>query len=97
MRGRLRGDVVWLVVILGAFAAVSVSTLGLQSFDSGETITAGRVIHASYLTTFHQLATSERSGPVYYSLAWAWAHLFGTGEAGLRSLSLLFKIGRAHV
>ncbi len=92
MRARLRGDVVWLVVILGAFAAASFSTLGQQSFDSGETITAGRVLHAGYLATFHQLATSERSGPVYYSLAWAWARLFGTGEAGLRSLSLLFTL-----
>jgi 4-amino-4-deoxy-L-arabinose transferase-like glycosyltransferase len=93
MRARLRGDVVWLIVIAGGFAVASYATLGLQSFDSGETITAGKVIHSSYLATFHAFATGERSGPVYYSLAWAWSRVFGVGEVGLRSLSLIATLG----
>ncbi len=81
------------MAIVAGFAVVCFATLGLQSFDSGETITAGRVIHPGYLDTFRAFAGSERSGPVYYSLAWAWSHLFGTGEVGLRSLSMLAGIG----
>jgi dolichyl-phosphate-mannose-protein mannosyltransferase len=93
MRGRMRMDLVWLVAILAGFGALCFATLGLQSFDSGETITAGRVIHPSLIATWHTLAATERSGPVYYTLAWAWSRLFGTGEVGLRSLSMLAALG----
>jgi uncharacterized membrane protein len=36
------------------------------------------------------LPGSERTPPVYYVLEWAWSRVFGTSEAGLRSLSALF-------
>ena len=38
---------------------------------------------------------SESNPPLYYVLAWGWAKAFGTGEAGLRSLSAL--LGAATV
>src|SRR4051794_41772454 len=38
---------------------------------------------------------TESTPPLYYLLAWVWAKLFGTGEAGLRSLSAV--IGTATV
>jgi 4-amino-4-deoxy-L-arabinose transferase-like glycosyltransferase len=37
----------------------------------------------------------ESTPPLYYALAWVWAKLFGTGEAGLRSLSAL--VGTAAI
>jgi 4-amino-4-deoxy-L-arabinose transferase-like glycosyltransferase len=84
------GDVLMLTAIVAAGAAARLLTLGVQSFDSGETVTASRIIHASYSATFTDYSTIERSGPVYYTLAWGWAHFFGKGEIGLRSLSATF-------
>ncbi len=37
-----------------------------------------------------EVRASESNPPLYYVLAWGWSKLFGTGEAGLRSLSALF-------
>jgi mannosyltransferase len=85
-----RGDLVALALVVAAGAAVRFVGLGHQSFDSGETVTAARIIHPSYIATFHAYSTIERSGPLYYTLAWGWAHLFGTSEVGLRSLSAIF-------
>src|SRR6476620_9842922 len=80
----------WLLVALTlAGGIVRLATAGAQSFDGGEAITAYRVIHPSYLTTLHEVAHSERSPPLYYSLAWVWTRVFGTGQVGLRSLSVL--------
>ncbi|HEX8085086.1 MAG TPA: hypothetical protein VF529_12415 [Solirubrobacteraceae bacterium] len=36
-----------------------------------------------------RLPDGEANPPLYSGLAWAWAHVFGDGEAGLRSLSAL--------
>jgi uncharacterized membrane protein len=36
------------------------------------------------------LPDSERTPPLYYVLEWIWSRVFGTAEAGLRSLSALF-------
>lgn len=35
------------------------------------------------------LGQSESTPPLYYCLAWVWVRVFGSGEAGLRSLSAL--------
>lgn len=80
-------------MIVGVAGAVIFATLTLQSFDTGETITAWRVLHPSYADTMRAVASGERSGPLYYTLAWGWSHVFGIGEAGLRSMSALFGIG----
>ena len=87
---RAHPELIWLAAIVAIGGAARFATLGLQSFDSGETVTAARIIHPSYAATFHAYSTIERSGPLYYTLAWAWSHLFGLGEVGLRSLSAIF-------
>src|SRR4051794_23919672 len=74
---RGRPELLWLAGIVAIGGVVRFATLGHQSFDSGETITAARVLHSSYGETFTAFASIERSGPLYYTLAWAWAHLFG--------------------
>jgi mannosyltransferase len=38
------------------------------------------------------LPATESTPPLYYILAWFWTRIFGTGEAGLRSLSALFGV-----
>lgn len=92
MRARLRADpgLLLLVAIVAAGATARFLTLGAQSFDSGETVTASRILEPSYTATLSAVATIERSGPLYYTLAWGWSNLFGTGEVALRSLSALF-------
>src|SRR4051794_458403 len=87
---RGRPELLWLAAIVALGGGVRFATLGHQSFDSGETITAARILHSSYGETFTAVASIERSGPLYYTLAWAWAHAFGTGEVALRSLSAIF-------
>jgi hypothetical protein len=89
-RVRANRDLILLAAIVAAGAAARFLTLGLQSFDSGETVTVSRILHPSYTATLTAVASIERSGPLYYSLAWVWAHLFGTAEAAIRSLSALF-------
>jgi len=89
---RARPELVWLGAIVTLAGVAYFATLGLQSFDSGETITATRIIHPSYADTFTAFSTIERSGPLYYTLAWGWSHLFGLGEVALRSLSAIFGL-----
>jgi mannosyltransferase len=81
----------WAVVALtAAAAAVRFATLGLQSYRHDEAVTAGRVLFASLPKTMHEVWAGESTPPLYYVLAWAWSHLFGVREVGLRSLSALF-------
>ena len=81
-----------LAAIIAAGAAVRFATLGHQSYDHDEAVTAWRVLRGGLGGTLHVVATSERSPPLYYLLAWGWAKLFGTGEVGLRSLSALLGV-----
>jgi mannosyltransferase len=81
----------WTVVgITLAAALIRFSTLGHQSFDHDEAVTAIRVLQSNLGDTLSVVGRLERSPPLYYLLAWPWSKLFGTGEVGLRSLSALF-------
>ncbi len=83
--------VLWaLLGITGVGIAVRFSTLGLQSYHHDEVITAARVLPGSFIHMLREVRASESNPPLYYVLAWGWSKLFGTGEAGLRSLSALF-------
>jgi len=80
------------VALIGAVALGALlrfATLDVQSYDHDEAVTAGRVLRPALTDTLSTLPESERTPPLYYSLAWAWSRLFGTGEVGLRSLSAL--------
>src|SRR4051794_7241361 len=39
-----------------------------------------------------ELVHTQNTPPLYYVLAWPWAHVFGTSEIGLRSLSTLLSV-----
>ncbi len=86
-----RATVLWALAGLTALGvAVRFASLGLQSYHHDEAITAMRVIPGSFGDMLHAVRASESNPPLYYSLAWGWAKLFGTDEFGLRSLSALF-------
>jgi 4-amino-4-deoxy-L-arabinose transferase-like glycosyltransferase len=75
-------------------AALRFSTLGLQSYWYDEAVTV-ELVRRSLGGMLRALPDAETTPPLYYLLAWGWAHLFGSGEAGLRSLSAL--LGTATV
>jgi uncharacterized membrane protein len=86
-----RSAVLWALAALTALGvAVRFASLGLQSYHHDEAITAMRVIPGSFGEMLHQVRVSESNPPLYYTLAWGWAKVFGTDEFGLRSLSALF-------
>src|SRR3954447_20552431 len=88
---RRLGPAGWaLLGIVGGAAALRFSTLGVQSFWHDEAVTVGRVLHPGLGATLREIPSSEATPPLYYVLAWLWSKLFGTSEAGIRSLSALF-------
>jgi MFS family permease len=74
------------VLVLGA-VILRFATLDVQSFAHDESVTPTRVLMPGLGDTLQAVVDSERSGPVYYVLAWLWSKVFGMGEVGLRSLS----------
>jgi len=88
---RTHSTVLWALAGLTALGlAVRFASLGVQSYHHDEVITAARVISGDFANMLGQVKESESNPPLYYVLAWGWAKAFGTGEAGLRSLTALF-------
>lgn len=88
---RTQSTVLWALAGLTALGlAVRFASLGVQSYHHDEVITAARVIPGDFTEMLRQVKGSESNPPLYYVLAWGWAKAFGTGEAGLRSLTALF-------
>jgi mannosyltransferase len=75
-------------ILTAGSALVTFPKLDLQSWDRDEAYMADRVMQANLFDTLGVVGT-ETSPPLWYFLAWGWTTLFGTGEAGLRSLSAL--------
>lgn len=73
-----------------AAALLRFATLGDQSLDHDETVTAARVIHPSFLRSMNVVFSGERSPPLYYVLIWLWSRVWGTGVVAVRSLSAVF-------
>lgn len=69
-------------------AALRFVRIGHQSFWYDEGVTA-LLVHRSPGAMLRLVPQTELTPPLYYCLAWAWARVFGYGEAGLRSLSAL--------
>jgi uncharacterized membrane protein len=80
---------VWLALALTVLGAtLRFATLASQSywFDEAQ---AAHEMQLSLTGMLHTLGAQETSPPLYFVIAWLWANVFGTGEAGLRSLSAL--------
>jgi mannosyltransferase len=83
-----------LIALTALAAAVRLSTVGVQSYWLDEAVTVS-LLHNSLGGMLQAIPGSESTPPLYYVLAWLWSKLFGTGEAGLRSLSAV--IGTATI
>jgi mannosyltransferase len=84
---------VWALAGLTALAAVlRFATLTDQSFWVDEATTAHEM-RLSFGAMLHSVHLNETTPPLYFVVAWLWSKLFGTGEAGLRSLSAVLGIG----
>ena len=72
-----------------ALAAIArFATLDEQSFWYDEAVTVG-LLKMDFGDMLDRIPDSESTPPLYYTVAWLWAKVFGTGEVGLRSLSAL--------
>ncbi|MBV8944208.1 MAG: glycosyltransferase family 39 protein [Solirubrobacterales bacterium] len=80
---------VWIAGALVVIAAaIRIAVLTNQSYWMDEALTAYEAqlpLGAMINTVVHV----ETTPPLYFVLIWVWAHLFGTGEVALRSVSLL--------
>lgn len=81
-----RATALVVAAICGLGGLARLLTLNVQSYWYDEAATVALVRH-SLPTMLHVLPVTERTPPLYYVCAWAWARLFGFGEVGLRSLS----------
>lgn len=92
-RWSLRGgsDGPWLLGLVVLAAALRFATLTHQSYWLDEAQAAHETA-LSFGAMLHAWSTTEWNGPLYLLLAWPWAHVFGSGEAGLRSLSAVLGV-----
>lgn len=77
----------WLVVGITALAAVlRFVTLTSQSvwFDEAQAV---HEMQSSFGAMWHLWSGYEPNPPLYFVIAWPWTRVFGTGVAGVRSLS----------
>jgi mannosyltransferase len=80
---------VWAVCFLVVLAAaIRFATIRTQSFWTDEALTVYEV-RLPFGAMINTVAHYETTPPLYFLAAWVWAHVFGTSEAGLRSLSAL--------
>ncbi len=78
---------VWVLAGLTVLAAVlRFATLTDQSFWFDEAQAAHEMTR-SFGGMLHLWSVNEPNPPLFFVLAWPWAKVFGTGEAGMRSLS----------
>ncbi|HEV7461814.1 MAG TPA: glycosyltransferase family 39 protein [Solirubrobacteraceae bacterium] len=83
-------DRVACAVVALTLVAVGLRFAGLssQSFWGDEALTVSE-IRRPLGPMFGLVLNQETTPPLYFVLAWAWAHVFGSGEAAIRSLSAL--------
>jgi mannosyltransferase len=83
---------VWIVggAVLAA-ALIRFVTISSQSFWTDEALTAYEA-HLPFGAMVHTVLRVETSPPLYFVVIWVWAHIFGTTEVALRSLSALAGI-----
>jgi mannosyltransferase len=95
---RARSRTFWIVAGLTVLAGVlRFATLGVQSYHHDEIVTASRILRDGFWHAMDAVGFSESAPPLYYSIAWPWTQLTGTGEFGLRSVSAVAGIATVPV
>jgi mannosyltransferase len=79
-------ELVLLAALTVVGAAIRFATLASQSYWVDEATTVHEM-HLSLGGLLHAVHVDETTPPLYFIVVWLWAKVFGTGEAGLRSLS----------
>jgi mannosyltransferase len=79
-----------------AAAVLRFATIDVQSYWFDEALTA-HLLRLPFDEMIRQAADRELTPPLYYVIAWPWAHIVGSGELALRSLSALFGIATVPV
>ena len=88
---------VWLVgALVVVAAAIRILTINNQSFWSDEALTAYEA-HLPLGAMLNTVKHVETTPPLYFVLVWAWAHVFGTGEVALRSISTIAGVALVPV
>jgi 4-amino-4-deoxy-L-arabinose transferase-like glycosyltransferase len=85
-----------LAAITIAAAAMRFATIDVQSYWFDEALTA-KLVGLPFFDMLSEIPDTELTPPLHYVIAWPWAHVIGTGEAALRSLSALFGIALVPV
>jgi hypothetical protein len=81
---------IWPVGLLTVLAALlRFPALDAKGFWYDETVTIS-LLSDDFVGMLERVPGSESTPPLYYIVGWAWAHVFGFGEVGTRSLSALF-------
>jgi 4-amino-4-deoxy-L-arabinose transferase-like glycosyltransferase len=90
-RARRRTRDSTMLALVALAAVIRFLRIGHQGFwfDEGNT---ALLVHYSAGQMLGLIRHSESTPPLYYLLTWAWAHVFGYGEAALRSLSALVGV-----
>jgi mannosyltransferase len=88
LRDAVNGTTLVLAALTVAAAALRFPGIGHQSYwyDEGYSVV---LVHHSPGQMLGLLPTTENTPPLYYCVLWVWAHIFGYGEAAMRSLSAL--------
>jgi uncharacterized membrane protein len=83
---------VWVVAAITLVGGVlRFATITSQSYWVDEATTVHEM-HLGFGAMLHSVHVDETTPPLYFTVAWLWAKVFGTGELGLRSLSALLGI-----
>ena len=85
---RVAGHVAIVAGLTVLAAVLRFAAIGHQGFWYDEASTA-LLVHLGPIKMLRVIPARESTPPLYYAVAWIWAHIFGSGEAGLRSLSAL--------
>jgi 4-amino-4-deoxy-L-arabinose transferase-like glycosyltransferase len=83
-------------IVLALAGALRFATLPARGFW-GDELSTVFLAHDRFGAMLHSVSQLESTPPLYYSLAWAWAKIFGTTETGIRSLSALFGLATVPV
>jgi mannosyltransferase len=88
---------VWALLALVALgAAIRILTIDNQSFWTDEALTAYEA-HLPFGAMLNTVVHVETTPPLYFVLIWGWAHVFGTTEVALRSISTLAGIATVPI
>jgi Dolichyl-phosphate-mannose-protein mannosyltransferase len=89
---RIEAETLILAGVTILAAVLRFATITKQSYWLDEA-QAAHELHLSFGAMLGAWNANEWNPPLYFVLAWPWAKLFGTGEAGLRSFSALIGVG----